>query len=131
MKINIETIPIEQMRYKSAGDYWWDEDGTLQIRVCKLSDPRYEEAIAIHELFEALLCKNKGVTEESITVFDIEFEKNIENEDKEPGDETNAPYRDEHNFATAVERMFIAAQGIPWNEYDGDQLKEVKKFDII
>lgn len=116
------------MRYRTVGDYWKDADGTLHIKVAESGDPRYAEAVAIHELFELLLCQNKGVTLESIDSFDEEFETHPENIDKEPGDEPNAPYRDEHNLATAVERMYIASLELSWKEYDDAQSKIIEQY---
>lgn len=33
MRILIETIPISEMRYPTCGDYWYDKEGVLQVRV--------------------------------------------------------------------------------------------------
>ena len=41
-----------------------------------------------------------------------------ESDDDEPGDDPTAPYHREHCFATAVERMLIAALGVSWADYD-------------
>ena len=49
MKINIETISHGQQRYPTPGDYWYDEEGTLQVRISDLGNELYEKMIAIHE----------------------------------------------------------------------------------
>jgi hypothetical protein len=69
-------------------------------------------------LFEVGLCAEKGITQEQVDAFDLAYEKTRpEGDDSEPGDHIDAPYRDQHCFATAAERMFIAACGIAWEDY--------------
>ena len=117
-KITIEVIPHSQQRYETAGDWQWDGEN-LSIKVSDMGDWRYNAAVAVHELVEVLLCKNDGVAQEAVDKFDIEFEKNRTAGDmSEPGDDPTAPYHRQHCFATSVERMLIAALGIPWKQYD-------------
>lgn len=113
MRIVIETIPHDRHRYETVGDWWWETDGSLQIRVSEMGDEQVEALIAVHELVEVLLCKAHGVSEAEVDAFDKAHVG-----DGEPGDEYLAPYRDEHCFATAVERMLCAAMGMSWAEYD-------------
>src|SRR6516165_10297182 len=97
MKITIEVIPHKAQRYPTVGDWWFDKNGDLEIRVSALSDWRLESLIAVHELWEVLLCKHTGITEASVTEFDVEFEKRrAPGDDSEPGDSPKAPYRSEH-----------------------------------
>lgn len=119
MKVNIETIPHEKQRYNTVGDWWFEPDGTLQIRVSEMKYLDHEHFIAVHEYVEALLCKHSGVSEESVTKFDMDYEKRRTNFDTdEPGDSIWAPYRREHCFATAVERMLCAAMNHSWEFYE-------------
>lgn len=119
MKITIETIPHEQQRYPTVGDWQYDESGNLTIRVSQLSDWRREALIAVHELVEVILCKGVGLSQEAVDAFDIAFEKKrAPDDDSEPGDNPNAPYRRQHCFATAVERMLCAELGVSWEEYE-------------
>lgn len=119
MKIIIETIPHETQRYTTVGDWFYGPDGTLHIKVSALSDPRYEQLIAIHELCEVLLCANDGVTQEAVDQFDFNFEKDVpEDEKTEPGDSPQAPYQRQHCFATAVERMMAAEMRVQWTHYE-------------
>lgn len=122
MKIVIETVPHNEQRYETVGDYWWDNE-TLHIRVSETGNTNYDYLIAIHELVEAVLCEYRGVSVEDIDKFDILHPELIE-----PGDHPQAPYQNEHNFATAVERMICAAMGIKWQEYDQtlDKLGDVE-----
>lgn len=117
MKIIIETIPQSQHRYETTGDYWTEEDGTIQIRVTDMGNKDYEFFVAIHELVEQFLVDKRGITDEAITNFDIEFEKNAGPTD-EPGDIPNAPYQNEHCFATGIERMICAISGVKWDDYE-------------
>lgn len=119
MKIVIETIPHEQHRYTTVGDWYYDADGTLQIKVSGLSDWRREMLVAIHELVEVLTCKNDGVGQEIVDKFDKDFEANRsgDNED-EPGDEPDAPYVDQHCLATGIERILAQQWGVKWKDYE-------------
>ena len=118
--MNIETIPHDQQRYETCGDYWEDENGIEQIRISELVDWRYEVLIAIHEIVEMALAKHRRIEEAAITEFDIKFE---ESKVKglvtgEAGDNPNAPYRREHFFATNLERLFSAELNVDWAEYE-------------
>lgn len=121
--INIEIIPHENQRYETPGDYWIDDDKIMQIRVSDMGDFKKESLVYIHEIVEYILVLSRGISEKEIMDFDIEFEKNREEgNNNEPGDEVDAPYQNEHNYATSVERMMCAALGIKWNEYDKEQI---------
>jgi hypothetical protein len=119
MKIIIESIPHESHRYSTIGDYWWDDNGDLQIRVSNVGNWKYEALVAIHELIEVLLCKDRGIQEPDIMAFDKAFEaaRKPGNED-EPGDSMDAPYRKEHRFSENLERLFAAELGVNWADYD-------------
>ncbi len=111
-EIKIKTIPHIEQRYDTAGDYWWNGD-ILEVRVSDLGDWRANMCVAVHEIVEALLTHHEGISEESISGFDIE-----NTEDNDPGDHPKAPYHREHCLATAVERMLVALLGLKWREYD-------------
>ncbi len=118
MNIQIQTIPHAQQRYPTIGDWWWDKDGSLQIRVSKMSDWRYECLVAVHELVEVLLCKKDRVSQESVDEFDKAFEAaRIPGNVDEPGDNLGAPYRKQHGVASGVERILGALLGVDWNAY--------------
>jgi hypothetical protein len=113
MKITIETIPHREQRYPTVGDWEIAENGDIAIRVSELGDWRHEAAIALHELVEVLLCRNDGVSGTLVDAFDRAYDGL-----GEPGDDPKAPYQRQHCFATAVERMLIAALGLAWAEYE-------------
>jgi hypothetical protein len=120
MKIVVETIPHGAQRYPTVGDYWEDPDGVMQIRVSEMEDWRYVILVAVHELAEMMLTRWRGISEEAIGEFDMEFEKKRELglAVGEPGDDPRAPYRREHFFATSIERLLAAELGVDWAEYE-------------
>jgi len=119
MKIVIKTIPHDQHRYETVGDYYTDCDGTKNIVVSDMGNEDYALLVALHELIEQTLTEKRGIKEEDITAFDEEYEKNRkEGDESEPGDDVNAPYKKEHFFSTNVERLMAAELGVDWKEYD-------------
>lgn len=118
MKIIIETIPHDNQRYETVGDWFYDDYGTLNIKVSELGDWKYEALIAVHELWEVLLCKHRGVNQDDVDKFDRAYEENREEGDEsEPGDDNKAPYRREHCSASGAERLLAAEFDILWNDY--------------
>lgn len=128
MKIIIETIPHENHRYTTVGDWFYDNDGTLHIKVSKLSDERREVLIAVHELVEVVLCKQAGITVEQVDKFDMETFDYKDHPDEEPGDDPSAPYVKQHCIATGVERILAAELGVNWKEYE-DELGELPEVE--
>lgn len=119
MKIVIETIPHNQQRYETVGDWDFDDEGNLRIRVSETGSLEYNQLIAIHEIVEAILCYKNGIPGFVLDDFDKDF---ITTGDGfgtlEPGDSPSSPYRTEHCFASAVERLVCAAMGVSWQKYD-------------
>ena len=119
LKVDIKSIPHNEQRYETVGD--WEEmpDWTWRIRVSEMKDWRYNLLVGIHELVEMALCKQRGISEPSITAFDMEFESNRDPGDEtEPGDSPEAPYQREHFFATSIERLIAAELDVDWQTYD-------------
>jgi hypothetical protein len=116
-KITLEIIPHDQQRYPTCGDYFKDENGDWKIVVSDMKDIRMCYLVWIHELAEVLLTEYRGITEKSISDFDIEYE-NTHDDDSEPGDDQKAPYVQEHCIATAIERLMCAELGVAWRDYD-------------
>lgn len=115
MQISIQTIPHQQHRYETVGDWYSDKaTGRVYILVSEMGNWRYELLVAVHELVEAFLCLQDGVTEESVD----EFDKVYTNPDEEPGDSPNAPYQKQHCLATGIERILAACLGVKWSEYE-------------
>lgn len=117
MEVIIKTIPYERMRYETSGDWWWHKGhDILYIRVSEMGDWKSEMAVAFHELFEALACKARGITEQAVDDFDTTW-KESEGID-EPGNDPKAPYHREHSLAEACERILVDALGVKWAEHN-------------
>ena len=121
MNITIKTVAPSQMRPGVDGADWYlDKDG-LQVRVCPMSLEKMEIALALHEVFEALLCLHDGVTVKQVDEFDQQYDRDHPNEtDCEAGDDPAAPYKVQHSLATAVERIYTAHVGLDWRTYDDE-----------
>jgi hypothetical protein len=119
MVTTIKPVLHQNQRYETAGDWWFDGDGNLQITVSMTGDERHEVLIGLHEFVEAILCRANGVKEVDVTAFDVAFEEKraIGNID-EPGNDPNAPYFLEHQVATQVEKIVADALKVDWSEYD-------------
>lgn len=122
MRILIQTIPHDQQRYETLGDYWQDEDGTYQVRVSEMPDWRYEILIVIHELAEFFSCLHAEIKEPDIKAFDELFEaERLAGlwTDEEPGNDPRAPYRLQHQFSERmIERPLADMLGVNWEEYE-------------
>jgi hypothetical protein len=118
MKIQLRTIPHTKQKYETCGNYWVDQNGVRQIRVSDMGNEDYAFLVGLHEQIEQHLCLKRGITEESISAFDIAYEANRpEGDESEPGDHPDSPYRKEHFFATNIERMIALELGVDFAEY--------------
>lgn len=124
MNIHAKTIPHNQQRYETVGDYFRKTStGTDEFCISDMANVDYEFLVLIHELIEQHLTVKRNILESDITRFDIAFEE-LRAElpeligDMEPGDMTNAPYHKEHVFATGIEKIIAAELGVNWDDYD-------------
>jgi hypothetical protein len=119
MITEIRPVTMQEMidRYgcASAGDYW-RENGKLNIRCLKMDNEDYMFLVCLHELIEEYLCTKRGIKEIDIQKFDQDFEK--AGKEGEPGDDRDAPYFNEHQFATEIEMLMCNELGIKWPDYD-------------
>ena len=123
LHIYIDTIPHAEQRYPTVGDYWETTlragTKTREVRISEMGNADYEFLVSIHEQIEQHLCEKRGVTEASITSFDMEFEaKRTPESLDEPGDDLKAPYHKEHVFATWIERLVAQELGVNWDTYN-------------
>jgi hypothetical protein len=117
--ITIKTIPDNTQRYNTVGDYYEDAAGKEVITVSDLGDWRSEVLVAIHELVESSLCKNRGITNKQIDAFDIQYNKDRKGDDgSEPGDDPRAPYYKEHAFAMKIEKIMAEELKVDWNKHN-------------
>ena len=121
MKIQIKTIPHKCQLYKTVGNYY-NKNGTDHVFVSDMKNEDYAFLVAVHELVEMWLCRKRGIKEEDITAFDVQFEKDREagqhSDAEEPGFDPKAPYVKEHTFATKIEKMVAAELGVEWDKYN-------------
>lgn len=123
MDILIRTIKHEEQRYPTVGDWLFADDGSvLTIYVSGMGDTKAEFLVAIHEAIEAMLCRERGISEERVTDFDRTYELRRAHGaiayQGEPGDHPCAPYRKEHFTATTIERLLAAELNVDWENYD-------------
>lgn len=114
-KIVFDVIPHKKQRYPSVGDYY-KKNGELHVRVSKMNS-KHEFLVFIHELIEWFLINEKGISIKSIDDFDILYEE-TKTDNSEPGNDPNAPYYDEHQFATLIEKLLADKLGVNWLKYD-------------
>jgi len=113
-KVSIETIPHNNQRYETCGDWQFDHiHNRLIIKVSDLGDWKMEACLAFHEMIEAIRCESDGITEHQVDVWDSNFKG-----DGEPGDDPKAPYHKEHVEATRCERVMARQLGVDWEKYE-------------
>ena len=102
MKVLIEFTKPD--RYDTLGD-WYYEDETLHIKAAGKEEEAF--LIALHELVEAYLCRNRGITQKQVDDFDMGWFGH-----GEPGDSVAAPYGKEHRFAMVMEHLMAHELGL-------------------
>lgn len=117
MKIVIETIPHSQQRLPGSigGDWQFDAEGNLLIRVSDMGDWRYNFLLARHEMDEAILCKHAGITTEMVDADELKASPT-----DDPDSFSGYPgscYQAQHNDALAAEWVMARALGVQWEEY--------------
>lgn len=110
--IHIKAVPHGKQRYDTLGDWFYEADGALHIRVTQLGDWRMEFAIALHEMVEFALCRVAGISQQQVDDFDFGSDFN------EPGDDPEAPYHREHVLATGIEYIVLALLGVDAKDYE-------------
>ena len=120
-KIIIETVDPDKGRYavhgkETTGDWYFDSEGSLHIEIAPIHEyPNDDQGVlddtgflmALHELIEAKLCMNRGISQHAVDLFDFGFEGK-----HEPGDDAEAPYRREHRFACVIEHLVAHELGM-------------------
>jgi hypothetical protein len=125
MRIIIETVDHKDQRYDTVGDWQTGnpikqafkhgpDDDILFIRVSRMADWRSEALVAVHELVEALLCRQAGITAEVVDAWDMGPGKGPD----EPGDDPRAPYHELHKTALALERQLCWELGLKWSGHE-------------
>jgi hypothetical protein len=117
MNIHIIKVTKDQMRYDTAGDWYYDEAGDLVIKVAtdfpEFPTNDHHNLVALHELIEVLLCRKRGITQQMVDDFDMgPGSYDVIPEDEESGDQPGCPYGKEHRFAMIVEHMMAHELGL-------------------
>lgn len=107
LKIAIYTVPSAEMRYDTLGDWLAGPDGELIIQISDAVPENERFLIALHELVEAELCRKNGITPDMVDQFDFAYKG-----DGEPGDDPDAPYREQHRQAMIVEHLVANFMGL-------------------
>lgn len=119
LTINL-VIPHNHQRYQTLGD-WFFLGRILFVVASKMPNPIYSQAIILHEQTEVLLCREAGVTEEEVDIFDRQFAGEVAHRRHDPkaeaGEDHRAPYHKQHVQATMAERRFLQATGHDWRLY--------------
>lgn len=120
-RVEINIIPHVGQRYPTVGD-WIFRGKTLHITVSDMHNNIAEMLVAIHEYIEAMACLKNNIGEREVTAFDLVFEEWRKEgkvaPDAEPGNDTRAPYFNQHQVATEVEKLTAKLLGVDWDEYD-------------
>jgi hypothetical protein len=140
-RIEIQVIPHNEQRYETCGD-WVVEGDKLTVFASDLApssngDDLVAEygplLVGLHEAIEAILCCRRGIKQEDVDAFDKDFEKARAETgsvakfhfrgrtlaiDEEPGDQEDAPYFREHQFATNVEFLIAHELGVNPGRYE-------------
>jgi hypothetical protein len=114
MNIIIDIIPHSEQRYNTVGDWFYDdEDRQLVIRVSETGNEYQNFLLIIHELIEAVLCKQKGITQGQVDNWDLSHQ-----EYTEPGEIRECPYFIPHFIAATIERGLAHELEINWEKYE-------------
>lgn len=102
MEIKIKVVPKKKIRNDSVGDYKKGKKG-LEILVAKVGDKVFQKGVAIHELVESLLVKQRKIPFSKIDKWDKEHL----DVNKEPGEIQGSPYFKEHAIANKTENILV------------------------
>jgi hypothetical protein len=121
MNVIVKVIPHASQRYETCGDWYFNSDNSqLYIMVSDTGNAQFNFLVAFHEQIEAMLCLERNIKEEDVTAFDEKYESERKAGDNtsEPGDNLEAPYYKEHQYATVCERSLAEQLGVNWEEYE-------------
>jgi hypothetical protein len=125
MKITLEVIPHEQQRLNAIGDWFFEPNGDLQVRVSELGDWRYNFLVLRHEMDEAMLCMYHGITTEMV---DIDQANAKDTDDPDSFSGYPGQYLQvQHNDALAAEWIMARLLEVDWTEY-GEASERVGKW---
>jgi hypothetical protein len=119
-EIRIKTIPPNEQRYATAGDYFHEPD-TLEVRITQQKTEDSEFLVAIHELVEEYLTRHAGIKEQDILAYDLNWEKRHAKgltKADEPGEENDCIYREQHAVALIIEYLISKELGVDFDKHN-------------
>lgn len=102
----------DRLSFESLDDYGADKE-KIWFEVLDIGVEGYNLLLLVHALVEYLTTQGRGIPLKLIEKFD-----NDNPDSPEPGDEEDAPYRNEHCLATGIERLLCSYLNIPWRVYE-------------
>lgn len=122
LNLAITSLPHKLQRYDTVGDYE-EVEGVTFFRISQTTDRREMLLIMIHEVVEWALCQVKGISNDQIDKFDLNWKREnlplgVVDYVMEPGDDPNAPYYKLHQITTGIERILAAEMGVDWPTYE-------------
>jgi hypothetical protein len=139
LRVNIRTKPIQKMRFKDVGDYYWikspvSEEDVLKIVVAEMENPDYEFLTALHEFIESYLLLKRGVDFKEIEdwerVFSLKKEKGEIPKNAVAGEQKNCPYKKEHKIALKIEKQMAKYLKVNWKKYDNYLEKLEEEYEL-
>jgi len=112
MEVSIKTIPHQTQRYETTGDWIILDNGRIEIYVSDVGSWKSEYLVALHELVEAALCRDRGIDQQVVEDFDRSHP-----ELEDPGLDERAPYHTEHMVAVEVEKRLAEELQVNWEEH--------------
>ena len=112
MNIIIKTITHDTQNYDTTGDWDIKENGDIEIRVSNVDHWKTQYLVALHEMIEVALCKDRGISQEEVEEFDRGHP-----ELEDPGSDPQAPYYKEHSTAVEIEQRMARELGVDWDEH--------------
>ena len=112
------TVAFQPVLANGQLDDYGHAEGKIWFTIKDTGVTGYNLILLIHALVEYILTQGRGIPLGLIDRFD---EDNPELE--EPGDDVNAPYRNEHSVAVGIERILCAYMNIPWKVYEEALIK--------
>lgn len=119
-RIIVDFIDKNEQRYSTAGDYY-EDDNNIYIKITKQTNEDYEMLILLHELIEYHLTKKRGIPEQSILQYDLDWNETNKRglcKSDEPGNEPGCIYAKEHRFAENLERLMALELEVDWFKYN-------------
>lgn len=126
--IKVKIVDLSKQIYPTLGDYY-KYGNKVQFKITDVKNPDFHDLIFLHEYIEYILTNKRGISIKQITAYDLDWEKRYENmlnTADEPGDELDAPYHKEHEFAKKIEKLVCEELGYTWEEYDNYVMNKCK-----